>query len=64
MRGNRELLWWAIRSVLWDESWRIGEVGDSRESRVGEKGKGEWEFWRRPARGALKRGPAAIGDQV
>lgn len=30
----------------------------------GEKGEGEWEFWRRPARGALKGGPAAIGDQV
>lgn len=27
MRGNRELLWWAIRSVLWDESWRIGGWG-------------------------------------
>lgn len=39
MRGNRDLLWWAIRSVLWDESWRIGEVGDSRESRVGKRGR-------------------------
>lgn len=39
-------------------------VGDSRESRVGKGGEGKWEFWRRPARGASKRGPAVIGDQV
>lgn len=39
MRGNRELLWWAIRSVLWDESWRIGGWGIPRESRVGKGGR-------------------------